>query len=76
MSTKELVAEAIALPLSERVFLAQALWQSIDADHADVSEKEAVCEAIRRDRELESGAVTGRSHEDVMEAARKAIGCA
>lgn len=76
MSTKELVAEAIALPLSERVLLAQTLWQSIDADHADVSEKEALREAIRRDRELESGAVTGRSHEEVMQAARKAIGCA
>lgn len=76
MSTKVLFAEAIALPLSERVVLAQALWQSIDAGHVDVSEKEALREAIRTDGELESGAVTGRTHGDVMQAAQKAIGCA
>ncbi|MES2661232.1 MAG: addiction module protein [Verrucomicrobiota bacterium] len=76
MSTKELAAEAIALPLSDRVSLAQALWQSIETNLAEVSEQEAVREAIRRDSELESGAVIGRTHEEVMDAARKAIGCA
>ena len=76
MSTNELAAEAIALPLSERVSLAQALWQSIEANLPDISEQEAVREAIRRDGELESSAVIGRTHEEVMEAARKAIGCA
>jgi len=30
MSTKELTQEAMALPLAERVALAQSLWQSID----------------------------------------------
>ena len=76
MSTKELAAEAIALPLSERVSLAQALWQSIDTDRPEVSEQEAVRDAIRRDGELSSGTVIGRTHQEVMEAARKAIGCA
>ncbi|MES2440984.1 MAG: addiction module protein [Verrucomicrobiota bacterium] len=76
MSTQELAAEAIALPLSERVSLAQALWQSIDANCPDVSEQEAVREAVRRDGEVSSGSVIGRSHEEVMAAARKSIECA
>lgn len=66
----------MALPLSERVSLAQTLWQSIDAGLADTDENDAVREAIRRDEELSSGAVLGRTHDDVMQAARRAIGCA
>ncbi|MEO5913435.1 MAG: addiction module protein [Luteolibacter sp.] len=75
MSTKELVAEAIALPLSERVYMAQALWQSIDSNLSDSPEQDSLRDAIRRDGELESGVVVGRTHEEVMQAARKAIGC-
>ena len=74
MSTQQLTAEAMALPLSERVSLAQALWQSIDSGLADSEERDAVREAIRRDQELSSGAVVGRTHEEVMQAARCAIG--
>ena len=76
MSTQQLTTEAMALPLSERVSLAQTLWQSIDAGLADTEERDAVREAIRRDQELSSGAVIGRTHEEVMQAARRAIGCA
>jgi len=76
MSADQLTTEAMALPLSERVSLAQALWQSIDAGLADTDEREAVREAIRRDHELSSGAVVGHTHQEVMEAARRTIGCA
>ncbi len=76
MSNQQLTTEAMALPLSERVSLAQALWQSIDAGLTDTDEGEAVREAIRRDQELSSGAVAGRTHEEVMQAARRSIGCA
>jgi putative addiction module component (TIGR02574 family) len=75
MSTQELKQEAMALPLSERVSLAQALWESINAGLVDSDEQAAVREAVRRDQELSSGAVVGRSHEQVMQAARRAIGC-
>jgi len=75
MSAQELTSEAMALPLSERVSLAQALWQSIDAALGDTDEHQAVREAVRRDQELSSGAVEGRTHEDVMRAARRSIGC-
>jgi hypothetical protein len=67
MSIQQLTTEAMALPISERVSLAQALWQSIDA---------GLAEAFRRDEELASGVVQGRTHEEVMRAARRAVGCA
>ena len=42
MSTQQLTSEAMALPISERVSLAQALWQSIDAGLAAAKDREAV----------------------------------
>jgi len=75
MSTKQLTAEAMALPLAEKVSLAQALWESIDAGLPDASERASVREAASRDRELSAGTVAGISHEDAMKTARRAIGC-
>jgi putative addiction module component (TIGR02574 family) len=75
MSTDQLIADAMALPLAERVSLAQALWESIDAGLPDIEERAAVSEAIRRDEELSSGEVTGRTHEEVIQAARRALEC-
>jgi putative addiction module component (TIGR02574 family) len=49
--------EAMALSISERVSLAQALWQSIDAVLEATKEREALAEAIRRGEELSSGVV-------------------
>jgi putative addiction module component (TIGR02574 family) len=73
MSTERLIADAMALSLSERVSLAQALWESIDAGVPEADERAAVAEAIRRDQELSSGSVAGRTHEEVMEAARRSL---
>jgi putative addiction module component (TIGR02574 family) len=73
MSTKEITAAAMALPLPKRVELAQALWDSVDAGLTDDGEALAVREASRRDKEISSGAVKGRSHDEVMQAARRAI---
>ena len=75
MSTQQLIAEAMSLPLAERVSLAQALWQSIDAGLVDANERDAIRQAVRRDQELSSGTVVGHKHEEVMQAARRAIGC-
>jgi hypothetical protein len=54
MSTEQLIADAMALPLAERVSLVQALWESIDAGLPDTEERAAVNEAIKRDEELSS----------------------
>jgi putative addiction module component (TIGR02574 family) len=75
MTTEELTADAMALPLAERVSLAQALWESIDSGLPDTDERAAVSDAIKRDEELSSGKVTGRTHEEVMRAARRALEC-
>jgi putative addiction module component (TIGR02574 family) len=78
MGHDQLLEQLMALPLAERVDLAQALWQSIDeAPEAvgDDREREAVALAFKRDAELSDGTVTGRSHEDVMRAAVRALQC-
>ena len=77
MSIKDLTNHAMALPLAERVALAQDLWQSIDGPAAAKIADEvnwAVEEADRRDADLSSGQAVGRGHEQVMRAAREAIG--
>ena len=75
MSTTQLTAAAMALPLAEKVSLAQALWQSIDAGLPDYDERAPLREAVRRDKELSTGAVIGLSHREAMKTARRAIGC-
>jgi hypothetical protein len=42
MGTEKLIADAMALPLAERVSLAQALWESIDAGLPDTGERAVV----------------------------------
>lgn len=65
----------MALPLADRVGLAEALWQSIGEGLRTGGEPEAIEQAARRDAEPTSSAVSGRTHEEVMQAARRAIGC-
>ncbi len=74
MNTNPLIDQAMALPLEDRVGLAEALWQSIGEGLEVGDEAEALAQAARRDAEMTAGAVAGRSHEDVMRAARRAIG--
>jgi putative addiction module component (TIGR02574 family) len=75
METRQLTEQIMALPLAERVDLAEALWQSIGEGLRAGEEREAITEARRRDAELASGSVSGRTHDEVMKAARRAIGC-
>ena len=65
----------MALPLEERVGLAEILWQSIGEGLSAGGERQAIEQAARRDAERTSGAVSGRTHEEVVRAARRAIGC-
>ncbi len=75
MSANELAAEAMALSLNDKVSLAQALWESINAGLAETAQESALTDAARRDDDLSSGTVGGRTHDEVMQAARRAIGC-
>lgn len=78
MSDERLTQQLLALPLPERVALAQALWESIDkTEDLDAVEQEraAVDQARNRDADLASGTVVGRTHGQVMEAARRVLEC-
>ena len=74
MVTQELTEQIMALPLEQRVGLAEALWQSIGQGLQSGGEHEAIEQAARRDADLTSGAALARTHEEVMQAARRAIG--
>ncbi len=79
MSKEQLTQEVMALPLAQRVSLAQDLWQSIEDSSLSTArdeEREALAEAQRRDAELSSGSVAGRTHGQVMETMRRATECA
>jgi putative addiction module component (TIGR02574 family) len=65
---------AMELPIEERLQLAQAIWDSIE-ESGVVPDPAVLAEAKRRDDEMSSGKDPGRSHDDVMNAIRKAIGC-
>jgi putative addiction module component (TIGR02574 family) len=75
--SEDLIGQLLTLPLPERVELAQALWQSIDDQFADATstseENEAITLALRRDSDLASGQVSGRTHDQVMESVRRAM---
>jgi len=75
MTTDQLISDAMSLPLDERVSLAQALWESIDAELVDADERSAITEALKRSEDLSSGNVRGETHEEVMEAMRQALEC-
>ena len=74
MSREQIIRAALELPLNERVDLAEQLWQSIEETLPAVVEREAIETARRRDAELDSGAVAGRTHDQVMESIRRALG--
>jgi hypothetical protein len=76
MSSDEVLQAAMTLPLADRVTLAQALWASIDEGLPSRvrDDRDAIQQALRRDAELASGQAHGRSHEQVMDAARRVLG--
>ena len=67
---------ALALPTRQRARLAKALWRSLDEpDKRMPVQAELLAEVKRRDQEITQGKVRCKTHEEVMKAAHKAIGC-
>jgi hypothetical protein len=64
MSTATLTKAVLSLPQAERTALLLDLFDSLPADLAD--QDEILAEAMRRDEELESGAVREMSHEEFI----------
>ncbi len=77
MTTEQITQLILALPVGERVEIAQALWESLgDARPAtDSQNDDAVGIAEQRDAELVSGQVVGRTHEEIIVAARRMLKC-
>jgi putative addiction module component (TIGR02574 family) len=77
MSREQITRAALELPVHERVELAEHLWRSVEEGlpgEIGEDEREAIESARRRDAELSSGTVAGRTHEQVMESVRRALG--
>ncbi len=56
MTTKELIAEAVSLPVEERAIVADSILRSLNAPESDIDRKWVVV-AQRRLAELRSGQV-------------------
>ena len=71
----DLAHRATPLPISKRAVLAQRLWESLETPVVDDADDQAtaVADAKRRDAELDADPSSGRSHGDVIKAARDAI---
>jgi putative addiction module component (TIGR02574 family) len=65
MSTKELIAEAVSLPVEERAFVADSILRSLNAPETATDQKWATV-AKRRLAELRSGEVKPVAGEDVF----------
>ena len=74
MSAAELKQLALALPPEERADLAEVLWESLDDTVPPISD-EFLRELERRDEEMDSGKVIGRTHEEVMAEAKRRLQC-
>ena len=73
MSIDQLTAEALALPPQERLTLAHALYESVPEE--EEFDPEFIRELMRRVEEMDSGAVQGIPHEEVMEEMRRIVEC-
>ena len=73
MSIEQIAAEALRLPPRDRALLAESLWESLaDPFQADAStDANDQALAAERERELDSGAVSGLSHEQMMARLRR-----
>ncbi len=77
MSIAQIKELALALPVEQRVDLAQLLWSSLDNHPPDVSKDEEAFrkELNRRDDEMSADPSIGLTHEEVMAEARRQLGC-
>ncbi|MCK4391003.1 MAG: addiction module protein [Desulfobacterales bacterium] len=65
MKTKDLIAEAISLPVEERAIVVDSILRSLNPPESDIDRKWAAI-ARRRLSELRSGAVKGVPGEEVF----------
>jgi putative addiction module component (TIGR02574 family) len=66
MNTKELIDEAVSLPVEERVLVVDSLLRSLNQPESEIDKKWAVV-AKRRLAEMRSGTVTPVPGQEVFE---------
>ena len=74
MLTQALIDQALALPIPERIALADLLLESISDEHTVCEPHTAIALALKRLAEIENGTVKMRTHDELMQAARMALG--
>jgi len=70
----DVTKKAMALPIEDRVVLAQRVWESVQHFASRDLEKEWLNEADRSWREIEEGKVQCLPAAEVMKRARKSLG--
>jgi putative addiction module component (TIGR02574 family) len=73
MTMKELIAEAVALPVEDRALVAESILRSLNAPETDIDRRWAKV-ARRRLAELRSGKVTPVPGEEVFARVWKRLG--
>lgn len=72
---KEISTLALGLPVRSRALLADLLLDSLDEGSAEAHENAWMETALRRDQEISAGASEGKTHAQIVAAARQAIQC-
>jgi putative addiction module component (TIGR02574 family) len=57
IAIEEIEQKLLALPLKDRVFLAESLLESMPASGEEMTEEEEMAEVDRREKEIETGHV-------------------
>ncbi len=75
MIAQELFAQAARLSSEERRFLAEIIWETVDADLPAQWENDATisAEVERRFEDFKAGRARGLSHDEVFAAARTLV---
>ena len=74
-SVKELTGQLLVLPKRSRALIADLLLDSLDEGSGGQNERAWIETAKKRDKAMDAGTVTGRTHKQVMAAARGALQC-
>lgn len=64
VAIEEIEQKLLALPLKQRVFLAESLLASVPLTGNDMTEEEELAEVDRREREIETGQVRALTDEE------------
>jgi putative addiction module component (TIGR02574 family) len=73
MTLDQITADALALPIVDRIKLVQELWKSVDHGQADSDEKIILNEVIQRQMELSQGKIAPIRHKNVMDSANSQL---